>query len=76
MSGHVATTIVVAQIMAPRNGRKIQIEEPIKATIKSTANTSRVISRCISIMSNLSERLFLSVAPTSTRKRAPLAQTA
>jgi hypothetical protein len=56
MSGHVATTIVVAHTIAPRNGRKIQMEDPIRATIKRTASTPRVISRCISVMARVSER--------------------
>src|SRR6266550_354477 len=54
MSGHVATTIVVAHTIAPRNGRKIQMEDPIRATIKRTASTPRVISR--SVMARVSER--------------------
>ena len=56
ISGQVATTIVVAHTIAPRNGRKIQMEDPIKATIKRTASTPRVISRCISVMARVSER--------------------
>ena len=41
----VATTIVAAHTIAPRNGRNIQIEEPIRATMKRTASTTRVMSR-------------------------------
>src|SRR5215469_130612 len=48
IKGHVATTTVVAQTIAPKNGRSIQIEDPIRATIKRTASTVRVISRSIS----------------------------
>src|ERR1044072_5361461 len=41
--GHVATTMVVAQTSAPRNGKRIQIEAPMRLTIKSTASTLRGI---------------------------------
>src|SRR5262245_22860011 len=60
MSGHVATTIVVAQTMAPINGRKIQIDDPIRVTIKRTARTPRVMSRCVSAMSKVSELVSVS----------------
>jgi hypothetical protein len=52
ITGQGATTIVVAHTMAVRNGRKIQMEEPINATMNSTASTTRVMSRWISAMLN------------------------
>src|SRR5262245_57120412 len=48
MSGQVATTIVVAHTTAPRNGRKIQIEDPINATMNKTPRTPRAMSRWVS----------------------------
>jgi hypothetical protein len=58
MRGHVATTMVNAHTVAPINGRMIQIEDPIKATMKSTASTVRVMSRCISTMAKASKDFF------------------
>ena len=59
MRGHVATTIVAAHTIAPINGRKIHIEDPISVTMKSTASTPRVMSRWISAILILG--LFLSI---------------
>jgi len=50
MSGQVATTIVTAQIAAPKNGRRIQSEVPISPPTKSNARKVRVMSRLISAM--------------------------
>ena len=46
--GQVATTMVAAHTIAPRNGLKIQREEPIRPTMKSTASTPRVMSCAVS----------------------------
>ncbi len=62
ISGQVATTMVVAQTIAPRNGRKIQIEDPIRVTMKSTASTFRVMSRWISAIPTTSVDFFQSAA--------------
>ena len=50
MSGHVATTIMVAQITAGRNGRKIQNEVAMSPTMQSTASIVRVRSRRLVVM--------------------------
>jgi hypothetical protein len=44
MKDHVATITVVAQTIAPRNGRKIRIVDPIRARINKTASTLRAMS--------------------------------
>ena len=45
--GHVATTIIAAQMIESRNGRRIQNEAPMRITISSTASTVRVRSRWV-----------------------------
>jgi hypothetical protein len=45
--GHVATTIIAAQMIASRNGRKIQNDAPMSMTISSTASTVCVRSRFV-----------------------------
>ena len=45
MTGHVATTIIVAQMTAARNGRRIQNEVTISAPRKITPRTMPVSSR-------------------------------
>ena len=45
--GHVATTIIAAQMIESRNGRKTQNEAPMRITISSTASTVRVRSRWV-----------------------------
>src|SRR4051794_31183210 len=43
-SGQVATTIMIAQISAPRNGRRIQKDAAISPPMNSTVSTERVRS--------------------------------
>jgi hypothetical protein len=50
INGQVAVTIVTAQMTAPKNGRRIHSEVPIRAPMKSTAKTVRVMSRWIPVM--------------------------
>ena len=45
MSGQVATTIMIAQMIAPRNGRRIQSEAAISPPITITVSRMRVSSR-------------------------------
>jgi hypothetical protein len=44
MMGQVGTTIMVAQTIAPRNGRRIQNDAAINPPMKSTASVVRVRS--------------------------------
>ena len=44
ISGHVATTTIVAQITGARNGRRIHSEAMISTPMKSTASVVRVTS--------------------------------
>src|SRR5258705_2517714 len=46
-SGHVATTTIVAQISATRNGRMIQNDAAMSPPIDSTASVVRVTSLCM-----------------------------
>ena len=69
ISGQVATTMVAAHTMAPRNGRKIHIEDPIRATMKSTASTPRAVSCCLSPSFAICSWVLISVRdfyPTGT----------
>ena len=45
INGHVATTIIAAQTIASRNGRRTQNDAPMSINISSTASTVRVRSR-------------------------------
>jgi hypothetical protein len=70
MRGQVATTTVVAQTIAPKNGRSIQIEDPIRATIKITASTFLVISRSISATNKPPELSLTSRSATAGKADA------
>ena len=52
--GHVATTIIAAQMIASRNGRRTQNEPPMRIAISSTARKVRAKSRCVLLPGPLS----------------------
>ena len=58
ITGHVATTIINAQTIAPRNGRRIQIVSAISTTMMRTPSVApgRSVERraaCVSVMVNV-----------------------
>src|SRR5262245_19930833 len=67
-AGHVATTIVVAQMMAGRNGSRMRSESATSARMKSTAKTTRGMSRGASVA--IASRSYLRADTPDNLRRA------
>ena len=75
ISGQVATTTIVAQMVGPRKGRRIHSEPPISSPMKSTAKVVRVRSErragggSMGMRRTLSDRQGRTARPGGRRQR-------